>query len=180
MTADEREERSRRLLLLLGPLHDPARAAARRLCRSNADGDDLFQDSVLRAYDRLHELKDEGRFRSWFFAILLSAHRARHRRDFWRRLFALDDLKAEPGRPPEAEELDGAQRMALALGTLSAESREAVVLFEIEGFFLEEIAELQGASLSAIKSRLSRARASLARHYAKDVLLPPLATEKTP
>jgi hypothetical protein len=45
------------------------------------------------------------------------------------------------------------------------EAREAIVLFELDGFTLEEIAEVQRASLSAIKSRLARSREKLARYY---------------
>jgi RNA polymerase sigma-70 factor (ECF subfamily) len=171
----------RRLLALLAPIHDAARATARRLCRSDADGDDLFQEAVLRAFDRLGELRDESRFRAWFYAVLLSVHRARHRRDFWRRLSPLDEAD-EPSRPAEAEGLDGAERMARALATLSPDAREAIVLFELEGFSLEEVAELQGDSLSAVKSRLARARERLCRHYekAEKSFRPHLATEKTP
>ena len=157
----------RRLMALLTPLHDRARATARRLCRSDAEGDDLFQETVLRAFDRLDELRDERSFPSWFFAILLSGHRGRHRRDFWRRLLPLKDA-SEPARPPEAERVDGAERMTRALHTLAPKEREAIVLFEIEGFTLDEIAGIQGSSLSAVKSRLARARTRLRQHYEKD------------
>jgi RNA polymerase sigma-70 factor (ECF subfamily) len=167
MSEDDGALRRTRLLRLLGPLHDRARLTARRLCRSSADGDDLFHETVLRAYDRLDELRDEAKFRSWFFAVLLSVHRARHRRDFWRRLSPLGALAREPSRAAEAEGLDGAERMARALATLSAVAREAVVLFELEGHSLAEVAALQGQSLSAVKSRLARARARLRRHYEK-------------
>jgi RNA polymerase sigma-70 factor (ECF subfamily) len=164
MTAND-ETGGRRLIDLLAPHHDRARITARRLCRSNADGDDLFQEAVLRAMDRLGELRDPARFRPWFFAVMLSVHRARYRRAFWRRLLPLDDADREPSHPAEADALDGADRMAFALGTLAPESREAIVLFELEGFSLEEISALQSVSLSAVKSRLARARIRLARHY---------------
>jgi RNA polymerase sigma-70 factor (ECF subfamily) len=165
MSEDDGALRRARLIRLLGPLHERARTTARRLCRSSADGDDLFHEAVLRAFDRLDELRDEERFRPWFFAVLLSVHRARHRRDFWRRLSPLGSLAREPSRPAEADALDGAERMAQALATLSPAAREAVVLFELEGHSLEEIAALQRQSLSAVKSRLARARARLRRHY---------------
>jgi RNA polymerase sigma-70 factor (ECF subfamily) len=156
-----------RLLRLLQPLHERARTTARRLCRSNADGDDLFHEAVLRALDHLDELRDEDRFRPWFFAVLLGVHRERHRRSFWRRLLPLDALTArtEPQTPGDAERVEGAERMTRALATLAAEQREAIVLYELEGFTLEEIAALQGGSLSGVKSRLVRARAKLRAHY---------------
>jgi RNA polymerase sigma-70 factor (ECF subfamily) len=152
---------------LLAPHHDRARATARRLCRSDADGDDLFHEAVLRALDHLDELREAERFRAWFFAVLLSVHRARHRRRFWRRLLPLDEVSSEPvaheASGPAA--VEGAQRMARALATLASLEREAIVLFELEGFTLEEVAALQESSIPAVKSRLVRARARLRRHY---------------
>jgi DNA-directed RNA polymerase specialized sigma24 family protein len=55
------------------------------------------------------------------------------------------------------------------------------VLFELEGFTLEEIASMEGDSLSAVKSRLARARMRLRRHYEKDAAaLDPIILEMTP
>ena len=70
---------------------------------------------------------------------------------------------AAPG-PPDDEERRAADRAARALATLPAEQREAIVLHELEGFSVDEVAEMQHASASAVKSRLSRGRERL-RHY---------------
>ena len=160
-----------RLIDLLGPFHNQAAATARRLSRSAEDGDDLFQEAVIRAYDRISTLRDESRFRPWFYAILLSVHRNRSRRGFWRRFLSLEgkdgksiDAAGEDGASWD-EERHGAERVARALAGLSPEQREAVVLFELEGFSIDEIAALQAVSVSAVKSRLSRGRNRLRRHY---------------
>ena len=170
----------RRLMELLAPVHDAARMTARRLCRSHADGDDLFHEAVLRALGHLHELRDASKFRSWFYAVLLNVHRARHRHDFWRRLVSFDETRAELVVDDESDALAGAQRMARALATLAPQEREAVVLFELEGFSLEELAALQKSSLSAVKSRLVRARGRLRRHYERrERVTRPLAQEQS-
>lgn len=180
--AEEQARRQERLLLLLQPVHDRARRTARRLCACAADGDDLFQEAVLRAFCHLPSLREEGRFAGWFYAVMLSVHRARSRVSFWRRFLPLDAptrrAEAVPdggGGPWErsvdlppalAEEARGrAQRLTLALKALPAEQREAVVLFEVEGFSIEEIAVMQGASVNAVKSRLVRGRKRLRAHY---------------
>lgn len=179
MPTDETRQRHERLIALLAPLHDRARATARRLCRSNADGDDLFHEAVLRAFDRLDDLREPEKFRAWFYAILLSVHRARHRTSFWRRLLPFDDAGPDAPAPSDIDALEGHQRMSRALATLSPEAREAIVLFEIDGFSLDEIASLQKQSLSAIKSRLVRARARLRLHYERTEGAPrPLPQEK--
>lgn len=180
-THDDEPAPQARLMALLAPLHHRARLTARRLCRSNADGDDLFHDAVLRALDKLDELREPARFRAWFYAVLLSVHRARHRRSFWRRLLPIDELRAEPAaRSDDNEACLGARRMARSLATLAPKAREAIVLFELEGFTLEELAALHHESLSAVKSRLARARARLRRHYERsERSKPPLARERS-
>lgn len=156
---------------LLAPLHDQAAATARHLSGSVADGDDLFQETVLRAYLKLPSLRDEANFRSWFFALLLNAHRNHVRRGFWRRFLSLERDLA-PGFDPAGEdgcarerERQQAERATRVLAGLPAVQREAVVLFEIEGFSVEEVAAMQKASVSAVKSRLARGRERLRRAY---------------
>ncbi len=167
---DDPADRWRRLLRLLEPDHDRLRRTARRLARSSADGDDLFQETVLRSFRKLDDLREEDRFAGWFYTVLLSVHRSRARRDFWRRFLPLD-VERERGFDPPApaggteEERRRAERASRALATLPAVQREAVVLFELEGFSIEEIAALQQVSIPAVKSRLQRGRARLRRHY---------------
>jgi len=169
---DSRDDAARwdRLITLLKPIHAQAMATARRLCRSVDDGDDLYQESVLRAYDKLKGLRDESRFRSWFFATLLSRHRSRVRRP--RRdsvpIEGAFDRRTEPvgedGSSWEEERIR-AQRAARALSGLPPVQREAIVLHDVEGFSVEEVGEMQGVTLSAVKSRLTRGREKLRRFY---------------
>jgi len=159
-----------RLIRLLKPIHGQAVATARRLSRSVHDGDDLYQEAVLRAYQKLDGLRDESRFRSWFFATLLSRHRSRVRRPR-REWVPIGDML---GRRDEPVGQDGtvwederrrAARAAQALGGLAPVQREAIVLHDIEGFSVEEVAEMQRVTLSAVKSRLARGREQLRRFY---------------
>ena len=161
-----------RLTRLLKPIHAQAVATARRLCRSVQDGDDLYQETVLRAYDKLDGLREESCFRSWFFATLLSRHRShvrRPRRDsvsLEETIGGRDEPIGEDGISWE-EEFLRAERAARALAGLKPVQREAIVLHDIEGFAVEEVAEVQGVTPSAVKSRLSRGRERLRRFYTR-------------
>ena len=167
------EARWARLSALLAPIHTQAVGTARRLCRSSFEGDDLFQETVLRAFEKLHTLRDETRFRSWFYATLLSRHRTRLRRSFWRRLLPWDQAFAggyEPAREDGTgwgEALGRAARVRRALESLPAVQREAIVLFELDGFSIEEVATVQQVSVSAVKSRLARGRERLRAWYVR-------------
>jgi RNA polymerase sigma-70 factor (ECF subfamily) len=169
------QERQQRLLHLLAPIHDVVRLSARRLCRCNSEGDDLFQEAALRALLRIDDLKDPLRFRAWFYAVLLSVHRERSRRSFWRRFvpFLGGDEEAAPQRAYDETRGESAQ-LSAALFRLPAEQREAVVLFEVDGYSIEEIAEMQRASVTAVKTRLARGRQRLRQHYTalEDVEVP--------
>jgi RNA polymerase sigma-70 factor (ECF subfamily) len=168
---EESTERWTRLLALLAPVHERTRVTARRLARTGTDGDDLFQEAVLRAYAKLPSLRDESRFPGWFYAVLLSVHRSRARRAAWRRFLSLEREMEHGFDPPDAagdggeEERWRAERASRALASLPAVQREAVVLFEVEGYSVEEIAAWQKASVPAVKARLQRGRARLRSHY---------------
>lgn len=155
------------LFELLGPIHDDVRLFARRIARSNAEGDDVFQEAVLRAAAKLGSLRDRSKFRAWMHSVVVSVHRTRCRGAFWRRWIA--------GTPPDlvgddgsrwADDRASAQRATAALATLRPAHREAIVLFELHGYAIDEIAEIQRTSVSSVKSRLVRGREQLRRFYA--------------
>jgi RNA polymerase sigma-70 factor (ECF subfamily) len=169
-------EARERLRRLLEPVHDRALAFARALCAARADGDDLYQEALLRALTKLGTLRDDAAFRPWLYRIVINVHRNRCRRALWSRLLPLGD-PAAPDEAGEAPVLDlrasdwspdaasAAGRARAALAALPAAQREAIVLFEIEGWQVDEIASAQGVTASAVKSRLARGRARLRAHY---------------
>lgn len=155
-----------RLQRLLDPVHDRAVGFARSVCRSTDDGDDLIQEALVRAIEKIDSLREDGAFRVWLYRIIISLHRSRYRRAFWRRLLPLTgDVEAD--LPSAEETLGAASRARLALAELPHDQREAIVLFEIEDWKVEEIAELLDVSVSAIKSRLARGRDRLRSIYAR-------------
>jgi RNA polymerase sigma factor (sigma-70 family) len=108
---------------------------------------------------------------SWFFAVSFPHRSARGRPSkrfvSWEEIRSVDagrfDPPGEDGR--RAEEIRrGAERAAEALAALPAVQREAIVLFDLEGLGLQEVARLQNVSLSAVKSRLNRGRERLRNH----------------
>ena len=173
------EDGSARFRRLIEPVHDKALAFARCLSRSRSDGDDLFQEALVRALVKVDALREDGAFRPWLYRIVITVHRNRCRRAFWSRFLPLgSDAEPEDHRAhisgsdyrtsdwsPDAAE--ATQRARTALAELPTVQREAIVLFEIEGWQVDEIAEIQAVSASAVKSRLARGRARLREFYEK-------------
>jgi len=122
---------------------------------------DAMQDAFIRAFDSLDSCRNPDRFGPWFFRILTNqCHTVRSRRRPQEDLEALD--------PPSDERTDAAverselaQALAAALGRLTDEQREAFVLKHVEGRSYEEMADLLGTGVDALKMRVHRAREAL-------------------
>jgi RNA polymerase sigma-70 factor (ECF subfamily) len=120
---------------------------------------DLASETFTRAfagrgrYDPRH-----GGVRPWLFGIASNLLR-RHYRDEERRLRALTRLGVrETGSPPEEPRPAEEPRLAEALGALSADERDVLLLFAWAGFGYAEIATVLDVPLGTVRSRLHRAR----------------------
>ena len=147
----------------LRPHYDDALRYCRALCArwSPDEAEDVFQSALLRALEKHATLQTPSLFRPWFFRILTRTFYAAVRRHAVRRVLPLPtDTEAQAlGLYAEAP-APGALADALAvLGRLGTKERAALLLYEVAGFSIDEVAEIQGdRSASAVKSRLSRAR----------------------
>jgi len=142
-----------------------------------AEREDLVQDVFLVVHRRLRDF-DGQNVAGWLYQI------ARHRvRDFRRLLWVrhlllggvpLSESLSKGGASP-ADSLETNEKRVLLerlLGKLNESERAAVVLFEIDGYSGEEIAEIQGVPVNTVWARIHKARkklkASLAKHESKE------------
>jgi RNA polymerase sigma-70 factor (ECF subfamily) len=144
-------------------------ATAMFFCNSNrADAEDLVQETLLRALDRIETLRDESRLKPWTKAILMNLVRDRFRRkDVTEEIGAdLPSQMDSPERLTERSELFGDTRSAIE--NLSPRLRQVVGLVCIAELSYAEAAEVIDVPIGTIMSRLSRARKALqpvlARH----------------
>jgi RNA polymerase sigma-70 factor (ECF subfamily) len=129
-----------------------------RITANREDALDLTQDVFLKAYQNLRKLDDIGRFAPWLYRI---AHNEAYSMFRKRRPEAdVDEIEPEAtemgisvgGNPVFPMELNLA--VESALGRLSPDQREAVVLKIYQGFKFEEMAEILACPVSTVKSRL--------------------------
>jgi len=138
------------------------RAFVIRLTGSSAEADDAVQVALITAWERLGELKEPERLRSWLTTITSrkATDRVRQRRPE----AAIDDLDApSPASGPEerAVAASGLDALSQVLAELPGDQREIWVLKEVGGLSYEEIAERTGDSLSTVRGRLARARSTV-------------------
>jgi len=126
---------------------------------------DMVQDAFVRAYTSLATCRDRVHFRFWLFRLLRNRC-LDHLRDPRRRSVPIADVSqlvdgAEgPGARAERAQLRADLREAL--DRLPNAQREAFLLHHVEEMPYEAMAELVGASVSALKMRVQRARGALA------------------
>jgi len=123
-----------------------------RLVANREDALDLSQDVFLKAYQNLKKLEDPAKFPGWLFRI---AHNEAY--SLLRKNRPDGELAVEP-KTGEASARMFPMELSLAvqgaLGRLSTDQREAVLLKVYQGFKFEEMAEILACPVSTVKSRL--------------------------
>jgi len=129
-----------------------------RITGNREDALDLAQDVFLKAYQNLRKLDDPGRFAPWLYRI---AHNEAYSL-FRKRRPEVDADGVEPAATDTGIAVGGTSvfpielslAVASALGRLTPDQREAVVLKIYQGFKFEEMAEILSCPVSTVKSRL--------------------------
>ena len=142
-----------------------------RIVGDPEQADDVTQETFTKAYGALRTLTQGHRVLPWLYRIASNAaidHLRRRKRFSWLRLHAVKDTADEPhvrdehGRVPEREHIQ------MVLRGMPPENSIALLLHAVEGYSYNEIAEIQGVTMTAVRSRIARARASFRRAYNGD------------
>lgn len=150
---------------LLGSVAPSIRRFAARMCRNDADADDVLQDALLSIAMQLDSFEGRSSLPTWAFTIARTAC-LRRRRGKKNQPAEEDGLlataaSAEPGPEDRAASGETSAMVAQALAGLSDEHREVLLLRDAEGLTAPEASAILGVSVDALKSRLHRARAAL-------------------
>jgi RNA polymerase sigma-70 factor (ECF subfamily) len=170
LPADDKAERFRALAL---PHLDNVYTLARYLLRDPADAEDAAQECYLRAFRHFDPFRG-GAIKPWLLAILRNVCRAEYARrgklaviqadaDDETAEAASEGLWGEGSVSPETTSLTSldAETARRLIATLPAPFREVLVLREVNDLSYRGIADVIGAPVGTVMSRLARARAML-------------------
>ena len=143
--------------------------AARAIVRDEREAEDVMQQAYVNAYSHLRQFDRRAKFSTWLTRIAINEALARTRRRDRYEPFdeeaAGDTMmtrqQADPERQAFARELG--TLLEGAVDALPDGARETFMLREVEGLSTAETAESLGVSEDVVKTRLSRARATLRR-----------------
>ncbi len=134
-----------------------------------------MQDTFLRVYENRERLLKTDSFKAWLFTIARNQCLNQLRRNNWQ--IPLDPEMALPphiqgAKNTPAQEMEKSEKVQLVnrfLLELKADYREVIILREYQNMTYEEIAAVTRSTLSAVKSRLFKARKKLGK-YLEEVL----------
>ncbi len=120
--------------------------------------DDLVQDTVANALNKLEQLRSPEALEVWLIQILTNCHRQHLRKQSYLTHLE-DDLLIEEQTPAGKLESDGTvNAVRAAISCLSDEHRKVVTLVDMEGLSYREVADVLEIRIGTVMSRLCRAR----------------------
>jgi len=145
-------------------------AVAGGILRQHEDVEDIAQQVFVKAYFSLRRFDQRAAFGTWLYKITVNECWDLLRKKKVRPLLYESDLSEEQARqfgasderqtsePDVSDKLENQQRVQRLLEGLDERDRTMLILKEVEGFAVEEIAEILGLNANTVKVRLFRAR----------------------
>jgi RNA polymerase sigma factor (sigma-70 family) len=190
--AESERELAARFARDAAPLFDALARRARRLTLSDADAEDLLQDTLLHAYQGFRSFQPGTNLKAWLFRIQyhrwISAHRYKERRPAEVAVDAIGDhelaggvARLSGGHPSAEDEILEAlsdNEVRAALATLPEGTRTVMYYAGVAGYTYAETAALMDIPIGTVMSRVSRGRQRLRTSLAhlgvrQDTLLVP-------
>ena len=140
-------------------------AVALRTLGDREEAADALQDALLSAYRAAGSYRGDARVTTWLHRIVVNACLDRVRRRQARPTVPLPE-SGSPAEPAVRVDAVSARETALdveaALALLTVEQRTAILLVDVHGMPVDEVATVLGVPAGTVKSRCSRGRARLA------------------
>jgi RNA polymerase sigma-70 factor (ECF subfamily) len=129
---------------------------------------DVAQDAFTKTYKSLPTLTRDHKVLPWLYRIASNTaidHARRRKRITWVRMTAVTSAE-EPGHAGHADDVGEREHVQTTLRRLPPENAMALLLHAVEGYSYKEIADIQACSMTAVRSRIARAREAFRREYA--------------
>ncbi len=159
LATDLRAQRPEVIAELLDAFGRELAGVAFLIVRNHADAEEIVMDTLITAWWRANDLRDDGALRTWLLRIATrhALSRRRRRQHVTTALHLAVPLPAAPTDEPSVDRL----LIAEALSDLPPKMRAAIALHHCAGLSVPEVAGVLGTSQNTIKSNLRDAMARL-------------------
>lgn len=131
--------------------------------------DDVTQETFTKAYRALGTFGPDHKLLPWLYRVASNAaidQTRRGKRFRWLSMGKVEGTADEPVLDGGDGQISEREHVQATLGKLPPENAIALLLHAVEGYSYQEIADIQGVSMTAVRSRIARARASFRKEYA--------------
>ena len=144
---------------LYGQIAPMMLSVAHRYANHKADAEDIFQESVLHVFDRLHQLREVEKIHGWAKMIVVNEaiRFYKKKRNMVFTEETVSEIEIYEGDSDIYKQIELAQILKI-IQQLPDKMRMVINLYAIEGFKHEEISEMLGISVGTSKSNLHDAR----------------------
>jgi len=156
--------------LLVARYSAPAYAVALSILRHEEDAEDAVQAALIRALDKIGQLRPRSRFGPWFYRVLRSTCLNLRRHELVRgrgsvgtTLDVVDMARSREDPHRELEQTDARRRVLEALSQLPERQRTAVMMYDLEGYGHEDIAKILDIAVGTSRANLHHGRKALRR-----------------
>lgn len=132
---------------------------AKSLLYNDADCADAIQEAIVKAFSKLHTLKEDTYAKTWLIKIVMNECYAIMRKE--KRIISLDDYQMED----KAAEQEVYSELYEAIFKLPEPVKLCVTLYYLEGYSVKEVAQILDVTESAVKNRLLKAQAVLKESF---------------
>jgi len=143
---------------------DMAYTIAFRIVNNREDAEEVVQDAFVKAYTSLHSFRQESKFSTWFYKIVVNMALTKTRKKkLWLDEGTMENLAEMPdtGMEDAYKKLVKAEQEKIiqqALGEMCMEDRLLLTLYYLQEQTLDEIAEITGIPKENAKVKIHRAR----------------------
>ena len=170
------------------------------LCQDQSEAEDLVAETVVKAFENIHQLKDENKIKQWLFRILNNVFISNYRKNKKQRKISLTvdmdnaDHSFSLYEQIEASDFTNAdtpeknfitkitkEKIHQAISELPEEFRITLVLCDVDEFSYAEIAIITQVAIGTVRSRIARARKLLQKKlwlYAQELGIRTVQKEK--
>lgn len=165
--------------LLVSKYHQRVIRLISRLVRDPAEVEDIAQEAFIKAYRSIGQFRGDSAFYTWLYRIAVNSAKNALMASNRRPIPMSDLMKSDENEEGEAWPVESAidfqtpeallasrqvaQTVDAAIQSLAEELRTAIMLREIEGLTYEEIAEAMNCPIGTVRSRIFRARETIAK-----------------
>lgn len=140
--------------LLLRPLIEPGFRFASAMLHDPQAAEDAVQEASIKAWKKLHQLREGTEMRPWFLGIVANQCRTARRQRWWS---VIKMAEPERGSRPDAADATSGADLRRAIRNLDYRHRTVLVLYFYLDLPLDEIAVATGSTAGAVRGQLYRA-----------------------